>query len=48
MRTRAPTVEAFHVRRTARDRYAIDGTLIGARGDLVTTDIAAIRSLAPG
>src|SRR5512134_2860384 len=37
---------AFHVRRTARERYAIEGPLLGRRGDLVVTDIAAIRHLA--
>ncbi|MGZ9160314.1 MAG: alpha-amylase family glycosyl hydrolase [Candidatus Limnocylindrales bacterium] len=36
----------FHVRRTARERYAIDGVLLGIRGDLITTDVAAIRRLA--
>ena len=36
----------FHVRRTARERYAIDDTLLGVRGDLVVADIAAIRRLA--
>ena len=39
-------MRGFHVRRTARDRYAIDGTLIGLRGDLVVADVAAIRRLA--
>ena len=37
---------AFHVRRTARDRYAIGGPLVGLRGDLVLTDMAALRRLA--
>ena len=36
----------FHVRRTARERYAIDAALLGARGDLVVADLAAIRHLA--
>ena len=36
----------FHVRRTARERYEIDDALLGARGDLVVTDLAAIRHLA--
>ncbi|MGP1673762.1 MAG: hypothetical protein ACTS8Z_00935, partial [Candidatus Limnocylindrales bacterium] len=36
----------FHVRRTARERYAIDDVLLGIRGDLITTDVAAIRRLA--
>ena len=36
----------FHVRRTARERYEIDDTLLGARGDLVVADLAAIRHLA--
>ena len=36
----------FHVRRTARERYAIDPALLGVRGDLVVADIAAIRRLA--
>ncbi len=36
----------FHVRRTARERYAIDDALLGARGDLVVADLAAIRHLA--
>ena len=36
----------FHVRRTARERYAIDDALLGARGDLVVADLAAIRRLA--
>ncbi len=35
----------FHVRRTARERYAIDGTLMGTRGDVVVADIAAVRRL---
>ena len=36
----------FHVRRTARERYAIDPALLGVRGDLMFADIAAIRRLA--
>jgi glycosidase len=36
----------FHVRRAARERYAIDAALLGARGDLVVADLAAIRNLA--
>ena len=36
----------FHVRRTARERYAIDGSLIGVRGDLLITDVAGMRLLA--
>ncbi len=40
------TMRDFHVRRTARERYAIDDTLIGIRGDLVVTDVFAIRRLA--
>ena len=36
----------FHVRRTARERYGIDDALLGARGDLVVADLAAIRHLA--
>src|SRR6187200_3325127 len=36
----------FHVRRTARERYEIEDTLLGARGDLVVADLAAIRHLA--
>jgi glycosidase len=36
----------FHVRRTARERYGIDDALLGARGDLVVADLAAIRQLA--
>lgn len=36
----------FHVRRTARERYAIGPDLIGLRGDLVVTDPPAIRRLA--
>ena len=37
---------AFHVRGTARERYAIDGTLLGLRGDLIVGDVAAMRRLA--
>jgi glycosidase len=35
----------FHVRRTARERYAIDDALLGVRGDLVVADVAEIRRL---
>src|SRR5690242_20756504 len=37
---------AFHVRRTARERYGIDDELIGLRGDLAVADLSAIRQLA--
>ncbi len=46
MRTSPPTDRAFHVRRSARERYAIEAALIGSRGDLLTTDLAAIRRVA--
>jgi glycosidase len=36
----------FHVRRTARERYGVDDTLLGFRGDLAVADLAAIRALA--
>ena len=36
----------FHVRRTARERYAIEDTLLGIRGDLAVADLAAIRVVA--
>jgi glycosidase len=36
----------FHVQRAARKRYAIDAGLFGVRGDLLTTDLTAIRRLA--
>src|SRR5687768_18106997 len=36
----------FHVRRTARERHAIDDALLSARGDLIVADLAAIRHLA--
>ncbi len=36
----------FHVRREPRDRYAVGGSLIGTRGDLVVADTAGIRRLA--
>src|SRR4051794_41380694 len=36
----------FHVRRTARERYGIDETLLGIRGDLAVADLAAIRVVA--
>ncbi len=39
-------MRAFHVQRAARERYLIDRTLIGASGDLVTADAAAMRRLA--
>ena len=41
-----PRVRAFHVRRTARERYRIDDDLLGLRGDLAVADLAAIRQLA--
>ena len=46
MRADGPRSRDFHVRRTARERYAIDAELTGIRGDLVVTDLAAIRRLA--
>jgi glycosidase len=42
----SPVRAAFHVRRTAAERYAIEAALFGARGDLLTTDLLAIRRLA--
>jgi glycosidase len=39
-------MRAFHVQRSARERYLIDGTLIGSRGDLVTTDMVGVRTVA--
>jgi glycosidase len=36
----------FHVRREPRQRYAVGGSLIGTRGDLVFADTAGIRRLA--
>jgi glycosidase len=36
----------FHVRREPRDRYAVAGSLLGSRGDLIVTDIPGIRRLA--
>ena len=36
----------FHVQRAARERYGIDAGLFGVRGDLVTSDLTAIRRLA--
>ncbi len=36
----------FHVQRAARERYGIDRSLIGSTGDLVTTDLMAVRRLA--
>ncbi|MFP5343364.1 MAG: alpha-amylase family glycosyl hydrolase [Candidatus Limnocylindria bacterium] len=44
--TGEPRPTAFHVRRTARQRYGIEGTLIGLRGDLVLADLPAIRRVA--
>jgi hypothetical protein len=41
----SPRVCAFHVRRTARERYGIDDDLFGLRGDLAVADLAAIRRL---
>ena len=38
-------MRAFHVQRRARKRYAIDRSLIGSTGDLVTTDLMVIRRL---
>ena len=46
MRTSPPADRAFHVRRSARERYAIEAALVGSRGDLLTTDLAAIRRVA--
>ena len=40
-----PRVRAFHVRRTARERYGIDDDLFGLRGDLAVADLTAIRTL---
>lgn len=40
-----PDPRDFHVRRSARERYAIGGALIGIRGDLVVSDAGAIRHL---
>ncbi len=36
----------FHVQRRARKRYGVDRSLIGSTGDLVTTDLMAVRRLA--
>jgi glycosidase len=44
--TGGPPVRAFHVRRTARERYAIDDVLLDLRGDLAAADLTAIRTLA--
>ena len=41
-----PVSRDFHVRRSAQDRYAIDGALLGVRGDLVVADGAGLRRLA--
>ena len=35
----------FHVQREARERYGVDSTLLGLRGDLLVTDLAGIRRL---
>ena len=43
---RGKRVRAFHVRRTARERYGIDESLLAMRGDLAVADFAAIRQLA--
>jgi glycosidase len=43
--TEGPRIRAFHVRRTARERYGIDDDLFGLRGDLAVADLAAIRLL---
>jgi glycosidase len=39
-------LRAFHIRREARDRFAVAKPLIGTRGDLVVADTAGIRRLA--
>jgi glycosidase len=39
-------VRAFHVRRTARERYGIDDVMLALRGDLAVADLTAIRQLA--
>src|ERR1700675_4670968 len=36
----------FHVRREPRERYAVKGSLLGIRGDLVLADTTGIRRLA--
>jgi glycosidase len=36
----------FHIRREPRERYAVERSLIGSRGDLVVADLAGIRRLA--
>ncbi len=41
-----PRTRDFHIRRTARERYEIEPGLTGIRGDIVVTDVAAIRRLA--
>ncbi len=41
-----PRSRDFHVRRAARERYAIGTSLIGIRGDLIVSDVGAIRRLA--
>ena len=40
------SMREFHVQRRARKRYGIDRSLIGSTGDLVTTDLMAVRRLA--
>ncbi len=40
------SMREFHVQRVARERYGIDRSLIGSTGDLVTTDLLAVRRLA--
>ena len=42
---RPDLMRRFHVQRQARDRYGVDGTLLGVRGDLLVTDLAGIRRL---
>jgi len=37
---------AFHVARAARERFGLEGVPAGARGDLIATDMPAIRRLA--
>ncbi len=41
-----PVRRDFHIRREPRQRYAVGGSLIGTRGDLVVADTAGIRRLA--
>jgi glycosidase len=40
-----PDRREFHVRRTALERYEIEASLIGARGDVIVADLAAVRRL---